>query len=223
MVAALLAGAAAHGAPTAEAQALQLSDSTPIHLDARCGSDFDYKSNVIVFRCVRISQGALAIEADGATATGLDFKGSTWVFKGKVHVTLPDGALDSDEARIAFADNLIATAEISGSPAVFEQKRDKTVVRGRALRIEYVPAAGRVRLLQDAWLSNGANEMSAQTIVYSLRDQRVLANPDEQAGRPVSIIITPQKTDTKPPKTEPKADPKAEPKADSRPEPKPNP
>jgi lipopolysaccharide export system protein LptA len=203
MTAALLAAGTALGAPARDAAPLQLSDTQPIQLVAR-STDFDYKNNMLVFHGVRIAQGGLAIEAEDATATGLDFKASRWLFKGNVRITVPDGSLTSDEARIAFAANLIASAEITGAPARFEQQRDKGVARGRAQRIEYQPALGTVRLSDDAWLSDGDNEISGQTLVYDMRNQRVLANPAEQGSQPVRITINPKQPDAKP---EPKPKP----------------
>jgi lipopolysaccharide export system protein LptA len=209
--AALLAVGAALGAPARESSPLQLSDAQPIQLEAR-STDFDYKANTLVFHGVRIAQGGLAIEAADATATGLDFKESRWLFKGDVRITMPDGSLAADEARITFAANLISTAQITGSPARFEQKRDKGIARGHARRIDYQPVAGTVRLSEDAWLSDGDNEISGQTLIYNMRDQRVLANPDEQGSQPVRITINPKKPDPKP-------DAKPEPKPDAKPNP----
>ncbi|HUO79768.1 MAG TPA: lipopolysaccharide transport periplasmic protein LptA [Steroidobacteraceae bacterium] len=219
IAATLLAGSAALAPPARGASPLQLNDAQPIQLEAR-SSDFDYKNNTLLFHGVRIAQGALAIEADEATATGLDFKDSRWLFTGNVRITLPDGSLSADQARIAFAANLIASAEISGTPARFEQKRDKDIARGRALHIEYLPASGTVRLTEDAWLSDGNNEISAQTLVYDMPHQRVLANPDEQGGQPVHFTINPKKPDAKPEsKSEAKPDAKPEPKSGEKPEP----
>jgi lipopolysaccharide transport protein LptA len=151
-----------------------------------------------VFHGIRISQGPLAVEADDATATGLDFKQSQWVFRGHVHITVPDGSLTSDEARVAFVANAIATAVASGSPAAFEQRRDQGLARGHAGHIDYDFGAGTVRLTDDAWLSYGDNEMSGQSLVYSPREQRVRANPDEQGSQRVRITINPPKTPPKP-------------------------
>lgn len=197
LVAALLAAAAGQAAPTREPAPLQLDGGQPIQLEAD-STGFDYKNSTLVFHNVHIAQGALAIDAAEATATGLDFRDSHWLFRGNVRITIPDGSMTSDEARIAFAGNVIARADITGTPARFEQKRDKGVARGRASRIEYLPAAGTVRLTEDAWLSDGDNEISGQTFVYSVRDQSWRANPDEQGGQHVRITINPKKPDAKP-------------------------
>ena len=197
MLAALLAAAAATSAPVREAAPLQLDGGQPIQLDAD-STDFDYKNSTLVFHNVHIAQGALSINAAEGIATGLDFGDSRWLFRGNVRITLPDGSLTSDEARIAFAGNVIARAEISGTPARFDQKRDKGIARGRALHIEYLPAAGTIRLTEDAWLSDGDNEISGQTFVYSVRDQSWRANPGEQGSQKVRITINPKKPDAKP-------------------------
>ena len=184
----------APGAPAARAAAVapRLAEDQPIELDAS-SSELDYRSNTLVFRAVRIAQGALAVEADTATATGLDFKDSRWVFSGHVRISVPGGFLTSEEAHIAFADNAIATALITGAPAAFEQRREQHVARGHAARIEYDFGAGTVRLTDDAWLSDGDTEITGRTLVYSLRDQRVLASASEQNSQRVRITIKPHK------------------------------
>ena len=184
--------AATPAAAAAPAPAPRLAEDLPIELDAR-SSELDYRSNTLVFRAVRIAQGALAVEADEATATGLDFKDSRWVFTGHVRISVPDGQLTSDEAHIAFADNAIASALVTGTPAAFEQKREQHVARGHAARIEYDFGAGTVRLTEDAWLSDGDTEITGRSLVYSLRDQRVLATAAEQDSQRVRITIKPRK------------------------------
>ncbi len=36
----------------------------------------------------------MMVEAQEATATGLDFENSQWTLKGQVRITVPDGKLD---------------------------------------------------------------------------------------------------------------------------------
>ena len=187
----LLGAGLAHGATP------QLDQNAPIKLEAG-PSDIDYKNNNLAFHKVRITQGGFAIEADDATATGLDFKDSHWVFRGSVRITTPDGSLASDEARIAFAANAISTAQITGAPAVFEQKHEKRLTHGRAKHIDYDFAAGTVRLTDDAFVSDGDTEISGRTLVYDMRQQRLRANADDQDSQRVRIIITPKKPDAKP-------------------------
>jgi lipopolysaccharide transport protein LptA len=190
----------------AHAAGPQLDENQPIELDAR-SSDFDYKSNSLLFRAVHIAQGRLWIEADEATANGLNFEASVWRFTGHVRVGMVDGTLESDQALITFANNQVSVAEITGAPASFEQKRPNGVARGHAARIEYRPILGTVRLTGDAWLSDGTNEISGSTLVYDLNGQRVVANPDDQGDQRVRLTIQPKKSEKVSPPTEAKPKP----------------
>ena len=175
----------------------------PINVDAE-SSDFDYAKNSLLFRKVRVSQGTTIVEAEEATATGLNFENSRWVFRGNVKISVDSGFLSSDEAAVNFADNQIARAQISGSPAQFEQKLENSedVAHGRAGSIEYDFATETIRMLQDAYLTDGHNDIRGQTLVYSIRDQRVLANASDQGDERVRITINPRSVERKPTTTD---------------------
>lgn len=171
--------------------------SQAIALDA-ASSDFDYKNNSLRFRQVTLTQGILRVEAAEALATGLNFENSQWSFRGSVRITTADGTLTSNLAEVDFRANTLARAVITGGPATFEQQRPATTVggkprfvRGKAGRIDYDLAAATVRLSEAAWLSDGPNEITGRTLVYGLKDQRVLANPGEQSSERVRITIQP--------------------------------
>lgn len=165
----------------------------PISLDA-ASSDFDYKNNTLRFRQVRIVQGTVQVEAEEATATGLNFENSRWEFRGNVRIHVEGGSLTSNEAEVTFVNNQIAKALITGTPATFEQKLKDTedIAKGRAGRIEYDFTAGSVQLVEDAYLTDGRNDIHGQTLVYSIRDQRVLAEASAQNQERVRITINPR-------------------------------
>lgn len=185
---ALLAGAPSWAATTHNAQA-------PINLEA-ASTDFDYRNNTLLFRRVKISQGTLQVEAQEASATGLEFENSQWSFKGQVRITVPDGKLASDLATVTFRNNEISRALVQGGPATFEQRlEDGRLAQGRAKSIEYDVRAATVRLLGDAWLSDSRNEIRGNTLVYDIGRERVQANPSEKDPGGVKITINPpQKT-----------------------------
>lgn len=176
--------------PAAAAPAL-IDSKLPINVDAQ-SLDHDYRNNVLLFRKVKISQGETSIEADEATATGLDFENSHWEFRGHVRITMQGGFLLSDAATVQFKDNVISTAVITGTPATFEQKHEKGVAKGRAGRIDYDFKAATVKLSDQAWLAYGDGEITGRTLIYSINDQRVLANPQDQADQRVRITINPK-------------------------------
>jgi lipopolysaccharide transport protein LptA len=181
---------------TAFAAVAQDRNTLPITVEAR-SSDFDYKNNVLVFDDVTIVQGTIRITAERAQASGLDFEDSGWEFSGTVRIKMPDAALASDTARVRFAKGEIQSATVTGLPATFEQRREAELAQGRANRIDYDLGHGTVELAGDAWISDGRNEITGATLVYSTGTRRVVSR--EQ------VVITIQPREREPaPTTAPK-------------------
>ena len=172
-------------AAAAGAIAEQDRSQLPITVEAH-SSDFDYRSNQLVFNDVTIVQGTTRITAARAQATGLDFEDSGWEFSGTVRIAMPDRSLESDTARVRFAHGEIQSASVTGAPATFQQQRAEKLAQGRARRIDFDMARGTVELAGDAWLSDGRNEITGTTLVYSTGSQRVISR--EQ----VTITIQPR-------------------------------
>ena len=186
---ALASGAAAAPAPPSALQPGQ----QPINLEAT-STEVDGRTNTLVFSDVVISQGATRVQADHAHATGLNFANSRWTFEGKVRIDAEQhGNLRSDQAAIEFRDNRIARATITGKPAEFEQKRADSdqMARGRAGEIVYDLNDGTVRLTNQAWLTDGQNEISGPLLVYNIREQRVQAAASPGTDQRVHITIAP--------------------------------
>jgi lipopolysaccharide transport protein LptA len=174
----------------------------PVSLDA-ASSEIDAKTNALVFRNVVISQGNMRVQAEHAHATGLNFANSRWDFDGNVRIDAEQhGNLRSDQAVVEFKDNHIARATITGKPAEFEQKRANSdaVARGHADEILYDLNDGTVKLTDDAWLSDGQNEISGPLLVYNIREQHIqaVAAPNAPVGgdQRVHISIAPHATGT---------------------------
>jgi lipopolysaccharide transport protein LptA len=163
-----------------------------ISLDAQ-SSELDYKNNNLVFHKVRIAQGGMSVAADQAQATGLDFENARWVFRGNVKITMDQGQLAADDAEVIFAKKLLAKAIVNGKPASFEQAIAKTgkLARGRADSIDYDVAKGVVHLSNNAWLSDGQNEIRGESLKYNVLAQHLIAEGSEQGSQRVHIIITP--------------------------------
>ena len=169
-----------------------------IVIDAQ-SSELDYKNNNLVFHKVRIAQGTMSVAADlavaanQAKASGLDFDNSRWVFRGNVKIAMDDGQLNSDEAEITFANKLLSKAVVNGKPAVFEQHIAKTgkLARGHADTIDYDVAKGIVHFSKNAWVSDGDREIQGESLVYNMVAQTILAPASEQGSQRVHIIITP--------------------------------
>ncbi len=184
---------AASPVPAAASAALP-ARQLPITVDA-ASSEVDYRTNTVVFSQVVISQGAMRVQADHAHASGLNFANSRWTFDGHVRIDAePRGSLRSDQAVVEFRDNRIVRATASGKPAEFEQPRadSQQMARGRADEIVYDVSEGTVRLSNDAWLSDGVNEISGPLLVYNIRAQRVQAATQPGSDQRVHITIAPQ-------------------------------
>lgn len=167
-----------------------------ITLDA-ASSELDLKSNNVMFRKVRIVQGTTSVTADQGQATGqasgLNFDNSVWLFRGNVHITMDQGELTADDAEIDFRKKLISSATAHGRPAEFQQRIEKTgkLAKGRADTIHYEADKGVVRLIDNAWLSDGQNEIRGESLKYNLVAQSIVAEAAEQGSKRVHIIITP--------------------------------
>ncbi|HEU4626040.1 MAG TPA: LptA/OstA family protein [Steroidobacteraceae bacterium] len=194
------AGAAANAPAAAPGKC-----NEPINVDAKT-FDVDYKENTTQLRNVVISQCDIRVQAEHASATGLNFDNARWTFDGAVKVDVENrGNLRSDRAVVDFENSQISKVTIIGSPAEFEQRQNDTnmVARGRAGEIVYEVGAGTVRLVNDAWLKYGTTETAAPSLVYNIRQEQVqgVSQPGQSGGR-VHIRISPKKP-TAPPKSSP--------------------
>ncbi len=172
----------------------------PIQLDAQ-SSELDYGNNQLLFRKVKISQGAMSVAADQARATGLDFENSHWVFQGNVRIVMQQGELSSDEADVTFEKKLLSKAVITGKQARFEQHNTepgRPPVRGSADNIDYEVSRGIVHLSGAAWLSDGQNEIHGESLKYNLLERKMVAEAAEQGSQRVHITITPNSAGPKP-------------------------
>jgi lipopolysaccharide transport protein LptA len=185
-VATLSAGVlgAAAAAQTPRDQQKIVLDAVPV--------DINYRDNTAVFRDVVITQGDLRIRAKEArVAGGLDFETGKWTVSGDVRIDAEGGSLRSDKAVVSFRNKVIAEATITGTPAVFEQQRkDGSTSRGRANTINYVTESGTVSLRENAWLSDGCNEITGPSLVYNVKSQSVQGQPRPVPGSDGRIRIT---------------------------------
>ncbi|HMK84588.1 MAG TPA: lipopolysaccharide transport periplasmic protein LptA [Steroidobacteraceae bacterium] len=167
-----------------------------ITLDAQ-SSELDLRTNNVTFRKVRIVQGPMTVTADQGQATGqasgLNFDNSRWVFRSNVKIIMEDGQLSAEDAQITFLNKALATAVANGKPAEFEQWVAKTgkTAHGRADTIDYDAGKGVVRLIKNAWLSDGQNEVRGESLKYNVLAQTIIADQAEQGSQRVHIIITP--------------------------------
>jgi lipopolysaccharide transport protein LptA len=179
-----------------------LSSQEKIVLDA-VPVTINTKENSAVLRDVVITQGATRIQANEAFVKGgLKFENGEWTISGDVRIKAEGGNLQSDKAVVAFRDNLISRATITGAPARFEQQRaDGTTSRGRAKTIDYETGSGTVTFREDVWLSlDGCNEITGQQLAYNIKTQSLQPQKQQPAGPTgrVTFVIQPGGSSGKP-------------------------
>jgi lipopolysaccharide transport protein LptA len=156
----------------------------------------DYKTHMMRLKDVTITYGKMTVRADRALATASDFKNSRWTFAGNVRINAePRGNLRSDEAIVEFEDNQLKRATATGNPAEFDQKREDSnvIARGHADTIVYEVGPGTVRLSNDAWVTDGRNDIRGPVIVYNLREEHVEATTSPGTDR-VHVTIIPNES-----------------------------
>lgn len=179
----------------------ELPAAGPIELEAD-SSEIDHKNNRLVFHKVRIRQGDMSIRAELAQGSNLEFAEADWVFSGGVEIESVGTKLDAQQATITFLNHRVHRANLEGSPVAFEQQRQQATepTRGHADRIEYDFDAQVLRLSGSAWLSEGQNEITGDSITYEIGNQRVIAGADEHGERVRITIVPPPETPPPPDK-----------------------
>jgi lipopolysaccharide transport protein LptA len=153
----------------------------------------DSKTQTAEYKDVLIRENDITVQADRAHVAGLTFDNSLWTLESNVRVQSEQrGSLHSAKAIIEFRDNHIVKMTFDGSPAEFECRSTDSnrITRGSAAEIVYDVNEGTVRLMQDAWLSDGRNEISSPLLFYNIRQQRLhsstLGGADERTRLTVS-------------------------------------
>lgn len=170
----------------------QLAGDLPIQLYAD-SSDIDRKNSRLVFFGVRVTQGELGISAASAYSTDLDFNQSAWVFRGDVQITGAGATIQADEATLEFINHRLRRARVDGDPVAFQRNREASeqITEGRAKHLDYDFENEVLELSGEAWLREGASQISGNSIVYNIADERVTADSDEQGEERVHITIPP--------------------------------
>lgn len=159
-------------------------------------SEVDFRSDTAELTGnVRVVQGMNSIEAQEATVEAFRSENSQWHFRDEVRVRTAEAELTSQSADAIFENKELTGARAEGSPAEFQSigaAAQATPARGRAQSIEYDLQNETVRLSGDVWFGYGKDEFEGETIIYYLRDERVVVNPPGEAPGRVRGIIRPK-------------------------------
>ena len=147
------------------------------------------------FTCkdIVITQGDYTLEAKDATTESLNFEDAVWTFTDNVVIKGTNTEVAADKAVVEIAKNRLRNVRVVGEPATFEQllNDDEDAALGRALTIIYDLVLDQVILSQNAFLSQGDDQISGDTITYDVQQERVIADSNGGQDGRVRILLTP--------------------------------
>lgn len=164
----------------------------PVIIDAD-STDYDGRTAMLRFSGLRLTQGGIAIRADVAHASRMDFDNSVWRFSGNVVFDVDEGRINCDKADLEFTDFRLLEARITGSPATFEFKRAgaETSTYAEAGTLHYDVAGGIIEFSNGATISEGGNQITSDRLVYNIREQRINAASSGNGSDRVTVTYTP--------------------------------
>ncbi len=164
----------------------------PVIIDAD-RTDYDGKTSMLKFTGLRLTQGSIGIQADVAHASRMDFDDSVWRFSGNVVFDVNEGRITCNAADLRFTDFQLLEARISGSPATFRFKRagseESTYAEAGTLR--YDVASGIIEFSGGATITEGGNQISSESLIYNIREQRINAASTGNGNDRVTVTYTP--------------------------------
>lgn len=161
-------------------------------------SQLDFANSTWVFSgSVKIFGQGAEVTAERAEMKFADHRLQRATITGKPAVLSLDNEasvrVDAAEAVVTFADDDLSNVTLSGTPARFEHSIANpatTITRGSAGQLIYDLDASTITLADDAWVSQGENEIRGEEITYDIVAQRIVAGGEDQGDR-VRITITP--------------------------------
>lgn len=125
------------------------------------------------------------MEADRGIGVSV-FEGNVRIDKGTIHI-------EAEQARLRAIEGNVQEGTLIGAPVIFRQAPEgEPPVTGLAQRIEYDAINRIVVLTGDAWVRQGSDEFSGETIRYDLDDGKVVATSSESAPERVKLIFRPR-------------------------------
>ncbi len=147
------------------------------------------------FTCkdIVITQGNYTLKAKDATTASLNFEDAVWTFTDNVTIQGSNTEVAANQAVVEIANNRLRNVKVVGEPATFEQilKDDDEAALGRALTITYDLVLDQVVLSQNAFLSQGDDQITGDTITYDVQQERVIADAGQDQNGRVRIRLTP--------------------------------
>jgi lipopolysaccharide transport protein LptA len=178
--------------PLAAAQVADMDMRLPMDIDAD-NTTIDGKNSMIIFSGLRLTQGAVSIQADEGRATRMELEDSYWNFSGNVIIEVEGGRIECDEAELLFDEFRLKQAVVKGSPATYELQRlgSEETTYAEAGRLRYNVDTGVIEFSEQATITEGGNQISSNVLVYNIAEQRIDADSSGDEDGRVRITYTP--------------------------------
>ncbi len=125
-------------------------------------------------------------QGDSSTNNG------TGIYTGHVIIAQGSIRIAADKAILHMTNGEIQTADITGTPAMFQQQPDTgALVHGSAVEITYDADKNEVDLLGNAHLQQGERLLTGDVIHYDTDTEHVIANGGKTSGGRINITIPP--------------------------------
>lgn len=153
----------------------------------------DGKTSTIIYTGLRLSQGAVSIEADEGRVSNLEEQDSEWQFEGNVVIDIENGHIECAAADLRFSDYELRQALVTGAPATFELKRpgSEEITYAEAGKLSYDVDAGIIEFSDQATITEAGNQISSNFLVYNITEQRINADSTGSEDGRVRITYTP--------------------------------
>jgi len=117
----------------------------------------------------------------------------TGIYTGHVVITQGSIRITADKAVLLTQDNQVQSADITGTPATFQQRADNGVLaHGRAGEIIYNADKNLIVLRDNALVQQGQRQMTGDKIKYNTQTQHVVAVGGKSSGGRVNITLPPK-------------------------------
>ena len=175
----------------ARAQVVDL-DQLPWTLDSETAV-FDGKTSTYIYTGLRFSQGNISIESDEGRGTNGTENNRQYTFSGNVVITVDNGRIECDVADLYFKGSTLSSAVVTGSPAIYELKREDAddMTRAEAGRLRYDVVAGAIEFSDNATITEGGNQISSNYLLYNINERRIKADSAGTEEDRVRIQYTP--------------------------------
>ena len=169
-----------------------------ISADRADTSQLDFANSTWVFQgAVKIHGADAEVSAQRAEMEFVDHQLKRATITGAPAVLSHSGNASMNvratEAVVSFAEDTLSSIRLKGEPAVFEHTSTDPkaiVTRGSAGRLIYDLKKSTITLANNAWVSQGDNEIRGEEITYDISAQRIVAGGELNGDR-VRISITP--------------------------------